>query len=303
MRLCYPEAFQCEQGEALGPRPRQTGMANHHYGQIGDVWKHLPLAEILEIERPAEYWESHAGSARYPLTHSWERDFGVFQFLSLVAISGALNVSRYRKVLTACSGFYPGSSEIAMRVLGLDTAFILCDTDPESVGSLLDSTRELGIRRARCENADGNDLLWNETMRLSEARAQRLFVHLDPWNCTTPSELNGRTSLDLFGELRRKGAAVLLWLGYDSLELRNTILRHLNGGWLSEIHLELIKNPRPEVNPCVFGCGIYSANISPRSVQAMERLGNELVRIYETALLPHGESGRLLYQSTLPHEE
>ena len=62
-------------------------MANHHYGRIGDIWKHLPLAEILEIEQPAEYWESHGGSARYPLTHSWQRDFGVFYFLSHAAKS------------------------------------------------------------------------------------------------------------------------------------------------------------------------------------------------------------------------
>jgi 23S rRNA (adenine2030-N6)-methyltransferase len=278
-------------------------MANHHYGRIGDVWKHLPLAEILEIERPAEYWESHAGSARYPLTHSWKRDFGVFHFLSHAASSEALNASCYRKVLSACTGFYPGSSEIAMRILGHDTPLILCDTDPESVGSLLESSRELGIRPARCENADGNGLLWNEVMRLSAARAKRLFVHLDPWSCMTPSELNGRTSLDLFRELRRKGAAVVLWPGFDSMGQRNAIVKNLDGGWLSEIHLDLIRNPRPELNPGVFGCGIYGANISPGSMQAVERLGNELVRIYETARLPHGESGRLLYQSTLPHEE
>jgi hypothetical protein len=27
-------------------------MANVHYARIGDVWKHLPLAEVLTIERP-----------------------------------------------------------------------------------------------------------------------------------------------------------------------------------------------------------------------------------------------------------
>jgi 23S rRNA (adenine2030-N6)-methyltransferase len=277
-------------------------MANHHYGRIGDIWKHLPLAEILEIEQPAEYWESHVGSTRYPLTHSWQRDFGVFHFLSNVASSEALNASRYRKVLDECAGFYPGSSDIAMRVLGPNTAFILCDTDPESVGSLLQSSRELGILRARCENVDGNDLLWNEIIHLSEARAQRLFVHLDPWNCMAPSELNGRTSLDLFRELSRKGAAVVLWVGFDSMDQRTTIVKHFEGGWLSEIHLDLIRNPRPELNPGVFGCGLYSTNLSPRSVQAVERLGHELARIYEAALLPSGKSGRLLYQSTLRHQ-
>ncbi|HMD77090.1 MAG TPA: hypothetical protein VKG86_06925 [Terracidiphilus sp.] len=275
-------------------------MANHHYGRIGDIWKHLALAEILAIEKPAEYWESHAGSARYPLTHSWQRDYGVFYFLSHAAESEALDASHYRKVLADCAGFYPGSSEIAMRVLGSGTAFVLCDTDAESIASLHNSAHELGIPQARCENGDGQDVLWNEIVHLSEARAKRLFVHLDPWSCMAPSERSGRTSLDLFRELSRKGASVVLWVGFDSIAQRNAIVEHFEGGdWFGEIELDLIKNPRPEVNPGVFGCGLYSANLSASAVQAAERLGNELARIYETAPVQPGESGRLLYRSAL----
>ena len=45
-------------------------MAKGHYARIGDVWKHLPLAEVLSIERPGRYWESHAGPSSYSLTRS-----------------------------------------------------------------------------------------------------------------------------------------------------------------------------------------------------------------------------------------
>jgi hypothetical protein len=79
-----PEGTQVD-GIACGPFPGHSGgntkesaMANIHYGNIGDVWKHLPLAEILSMEAPNTYWESHAGSSQYPLTHSAERDYGVF---------------------------------------------------------------------------------------------------------------------------------------------------------------------------------------------------------------------------------
>jgi 23S rRNA (adenine2030-N6)-methyltransferase len=68
-------------------------MANVHYARIGDVWKHLPLAEILGIERPGRYWESHAGSSSYPLTRSPERDYGVFLFLERAVRSSALKGS------------------------------------------------------------------------------------------------------------------------------------------------------------------------------------------------------------------
>ena len=87
------------------------------------------------------------------------------------------------------------------------------------------------------------------------------------------------------------------------MDERNTIVKHFDGGWLSEIHLDVIRDPRPGLNPGVFGCGLYSRNLSPRSVQAVEHLGSELARIYEAALLPRGESGRLLYQSTLRPQE
>ena len=220
-------------------------MANRHYGRIGDVWKHLPLAEILRIERPGEYWESP------PLIGS-----------------------RYRSVLAECPGFYPGSAEIAMRVLGRETQFLFCDTDPESVQSLRDSARELGIPRVRCENRDGQVELWNELAHLDAARASRLFAHLDPWSCLTPSPENGRTGLDLFRELGRKGARVL-----------------------GEIRLDIITDPAPERNPGVFGCGIYCANLSSAAIDSADRLGKELSHIYETASFPWGESGRLGYRS------
>jgi len=51
-------------------------VANRHYAKIADVWKHLPLTELLAVERPTRYLESHAGSAQYPLTASPERDYG-----------------------------------------------------------------------------------------------------------------------------------------------------------------------------------------------------------------------------------
>ena len=56
-------------------------MANVHYAKLGDVWKHLPLAEVLRIEAPRRYLESHAGSSSYPLSPSAERDYGVLYFV------------------------------------------------------------------------------------------------------------------------------------------------------------------------------------------------------------------------------
>jgi hypothetical protein len=31
-------------------------VANRHYAKIADVWKHLPLTELLAVERPLDIW-------------------------------------------------------------------------------------------------------------------------------------------------------------------------------------------------------------------------------------------------------
>ncbi len=58
-------------------------MANRHFAAFGDVWKHLPLAEILRLKPPAHYWETHAGSAGYVLTESSTRLHGAIRFLAM----------------------------------------------------------------------------------------------------------------------------------------------------------------------------------------------------------------------------
>ena len=50
-------------------------MANTHFGKLADVWKHLPLAEILAIERPPTYWETHAGGGAYAMADDPERRY------------------------------------------------------------------------------------------------------------------------------------------------------------------------------------------------------------------------------------
>ena len=57
-------------------------MANSHFGNLGDVWKHLVLAAVLEREPPRWYAETHAGSAAYPLNRDPQREFGIWRFLA-----------------------------------------------------------------------------------------------------------------------------------------------------------------------------------------------------------------------------
>ena len=91
---------------------------NNHFAELGDVWKHLPLAEILRMDPPRAYWETHAGSASYPLTESPSRLHGALRFLSLAPYDPDLRSCAYLAALTHEPGVYPGSATLAMRSLG-----------------------------------------------------------------------------------------------------------------------------------------------------------------------------------------
>jgi 23S rRNA A2030 N6-methylase RlmJ len=131
-------------------------MANVHYARIGDVWKHLSLAEVLKIERPGSYWESHAGSSAYPLTRSPQRDDGVFLFLERAVRSSVLEGSAYRRLLCLrergkTPPTYPGSPMIAMELLGgAGGRFVFCDLDGASLAKVAEDARALGCHRAAC---------------------------------------------------------------------------------------------------------------------------------------------------------
>ncbi|MGH2447487.1 MAG: hypothetical protein ACRDFS_02630 [Chloroflexota bacterium] len=70
-------------------------MANRHFAKFADIWKHLTLLEVLWIERPRRCWETHAGTAFYPLTPSPERTYGIYHFLESVDSSPPLASSAY----------------------------------------------------------------------------------------------------------------------------------------------------------------------------------------------------------------
>ena len=124
-----------------------------------------------------------------------------------------------------------------MRTLGTASSYLLCDTDPESVRSLVESASELRITSVRCEQHDGNDALWEELQHLSPRRAKALFVHLDPWSCLLPSQANGVTSLDVFRALRHAGATVMLWFGFDTVMQHREIIDQFDSGWVRSISI------------------------------------------------------------------
>src|SRR5437660_3939685 len=125
-------------------------MANRHFAKLADVWKHLPLAEILSIERRRNYWETHAGNASYTMVDDAERRYGALRFAQVAIGFPALARSRYLGHLQSMNPpgrltSYPGSPLIGMRELGTTASYLFCDTDDASVADLKAAASRLGL--------------------------------------------------------------------------------------------------------------------------------------------------------------
>ncbi len=292
-------------------------MADRHYGEIGNLWKHLPLAEILNIQKPKEYWETHSGSAQYPLTHSPTRDYGIYYFLEHAEDSTSLSMSTYLKILKSLGKggelkTYPGSPYIAMTLLKEGTSFLFCDLDEASLRSIetLAKKFKTPARKIRTVHGDGVPIVADAAAKIPAADLSNVVVFIDPYRPFVESD-NGVNAIQLFADLTQKGIKTVLWYGYDSHEYRDTILSAIRLPfinrdeevlmvphiWCGDINLVAMEDATFTDVPGVLGYGVACGNLSNLAMAACDKLGQELAGIYETAEFPDGHTGALNYQS------
>ena len=269
---------------------------NQHFGKLGDVWKHLPLAEILRIEPPLHYWETHAGSASYPMDESPGRLHGAIRFAARAPMDPELRSCAYLELLRRNGAVYPGSGMIAMQLLGKAANYLFCDTDPESAATLRSAAADVD---ARIEERDGMPAV-EEAARAAGACPADTLVHIDPFDPHERLTADSRTPVELAGVLAKAGFRVLYWYGYDSERDR---------GWaLSEI-AALAPNvdlwcgdalmPAPSVYPDqegAWGCGIVLANATTGEIESCGRLGHALARICESDIQEGNCPDRLSFE-------
>ena len=279
-------------------------MANaKHFGNLGDVWKHLPLAAILDRERPARYWESHAGSATYSLTPSPGRDLGVGAFLATAPGSPLLSELTYARLLAALPGKYPGSPQIALRILGEVAFYRFCDLDEASLADIQACAAGLGLPPGAVQviRADGLATLGAAARSLSAAEAQATLALIDPFHPLRRGA-SGLHALDLFGLLAGYGMRTVLWTCYQTPEEAQawwaTVradLAGFGGLWAGQIAL---RDARAASRAGLLGCGIMCANLRPETTAACARLGEALAAAYADVRLPEGLSGAVEWKDS-----
>lgn len=160
-------------------------MANPHFANLGDVWKHLLLTEVISWLRPGHYVETHAGSASYRLVDDVERGLGAQTFLSASPEIEPLRSSPYRQhILELARGAepsYPGSPLLAMMLLGRTCRYVFYDTDPASVADLRATRERLGLRD-KAEVIRGDGLAGTTALLQARAIGAASLVHVDPFD-------------------------------------------------------------------------------------------------------------------------
>ena len=275
-------------------------MANSHFGKISEVWKHAVLAEVLDQDRPRSFGETHAGSADYSLTHSPERDYGIYGFWDRRTADPTLRASVYARVLDALPQVSgrprrcPGSPLVAMNILGASTDHVYFDTDPDSVRTIAGVADELGIAsHVRTEARDGCSGVLQAHLDHPDA-----CVHIDPFDPFEPGSVGGPSPVDVAKTLSSAGTRVLYWYGYEAADERTWAWEEIAATvpsarwWIGEIEYA-----EPETDSGIVGSGVLVANVSDPAIERCKAFGGALVSAYRKASLPSGNRGSLGFLS------
>ena len=278
-------------------------MANRHFAKFADIWKHLPLLEVLRVERPSRYWETHAGSAFYALTPSPEREYGVFHFLASVNTPPLTDSAYYRTLasLPHLDGIpvrYPGSAALAMLALGANARYLLCDQDPASAADLEQAALTMGLEdNVEVVRSDGPSTVLAAFESLLQDEGAGTVCHIDPFD-SFAAVPDGPSSIELFQRLVEGGIASVYWYAFEDPGQRGWLKSQLAVDipvWYGDILL-------PERDESgLIGLGVALANVSAAAVERCTALGEALERMYDGARLPSGARGSISFMTLGSH--
>jgi len=293
-------------------------MANPYFGDFGDVLKHLMLTELLSIERPRAYWETHAGSARYALTRSDARNYGVYHFLEHAGRWPVLRASRYHTLLDrlphvdGSPGVYPGSALLAMLELGTEVqTYLLCDRDPASVADLEAAARDCGVAaQARCLATDGVATILGEATDSTAPPLEQVLVHIDPFDPFEQSGPSGLSPFELACWLSERGCKVIYWYAYDQTApgaggsgwawraFAKRVQDADHSAWCGDIGLSALAMGGVAADvECGGGCGLVCANFARVAYERVSLLGEALAELYAGSVFSTGQRGALTFRT------
>lgn len=232
-----------------------------HAGNVGDVWKHWALVEVLERVAATSgrvvYLESHAGEGGYPLGPSGEWSEGIGRLWSsrgegpgplarYVALARRLGDGDERPV------HYPGSPAFAGAVLGPDARLELWERDQQSFARL--RARMAGDARVQPIHGDGLANLEAE-LRAAAAAANAVVALIDP---PYGERADWQRVPDVLARAARAAprACLLLWYPVKSLTRPHAMVAQLESAGVAGTLAELITTPLEHKRNRLNGSGV-----------------------------------------------
>jgi 23S rRNA (adenine2030-N6)-methyltransferase len=246
-------------------RPESEPDYSHrfHAGNIGDVWKHCVLVEVLRraaaSARHVTFIDTHAGEASYRLgpTGEWSEGVGrLWTDDSLVtgddAVARYLALCRRLGSGVARPELYPGSPALARAVLGADAQLALWERDSTTAESLRANLR--GDAHARIEEADGLSVLAG-AVGAAESAEDEVIVLIDPpW--TQKSDWTVVPDALARAFAASSHASFLLWYPVKSLTRPNAMFARLAAAGVPATIAELITTPLEHQRQRLNGSGV-----------------------------------------------
>jgi 23S rRNA (adenine2030-N6)-methyltransferase len=238
-----------------------------HAGNFADVFKHILLTRILlylmRKEAPFRYLDSHAGSGVYNLAgeaarRSGEAEGGVRRFLEAPLEGAAEALAQpYRDLVAPLVGGeerYPGSPEIAARLVRPGDRMTLVELEPGAVGAL--QRRYQRDRRATLIAGDAYEALPG----LLPPVERRGLVLVDP-PFERPDEFRSMHEGVTKGLRRWATGIFALWYPIKNDGLSERFLAALRGIGIEKLLVAELRIARAtELEGGLFGCGLAVFN-------------------------------------------
>ncbi len=248
-----------------------------HAGNHADVFKHAALTLILEHlaakSQPFALLDTHAGIGAYDLTsHGAQRTKEYEAGVALVFGRPLAAAPAYAALLAAMNpdalATYPGSPEIAARVLRVDDRLILCELHPDDAAAL--KARYRDDQRIHVHRRDG----YEAAVALVPPLERRGLVLIDP-PYEAPDEA-ARVAATLTAALRRWPTGIFAaWYPIKDLAIGDALAAAARaGGFPKTLRAEFLAYPMDGQD--MAGGGLLIVNAPWKLDEKLEALCREL---------------------------
>lgn len=260
-----------------GSRYQPDGVPDYshrfHAGNVGDVWKHCVLVEVLrragDVRRVA-FLDTHAGEGGYALgaTGEWTEGIGRLWHHHVSAdnaVSRYVALCRRLGVGNERPERYPGSPAFARAVLGSAAELEMWERDDAACAALRGALGD--DARARVSCGDGLAGL-REAIVAAERRADAVVVLVDPPYAQKSDWIAIPDSVAAAVAASAR-ACVVLWYPVKSLTRPNAMISRLAAAGVAGTIAELVTTPLEQQRRRLNGSGVLLVRPPARVLDAI----------------------------------